>query len=796
LHYTLSDIAHICNGTLHGINHPVHAVVVDSRKYIGQRNACFFALHGPHRSGDAFIKDVNDAGVLAFVSSALPQNLDLLVAGVVLVSDPLVALQKLAAHHRAQFTGTVVAVTGSYGKTIVKEWLYHMLSAKHRVFRSPKSWNSQLGVPLSLLLLNQDYDVAIIEAGISKPGEMGKLEPIIRPEIGIFTNCGQAHAENFSSLLQKASEKALLFANASMVVADQGEADVIDALAQLPCTKVALGERISEPDGCRLQLLASGAAHQFFIPFNDSASVQNAMLVAATALHMGLDEQTLAQRMVGLPVVALRQELIPGRFGSLLINDAWHADPSGLGIVLQMAKQVAANMPVALILSDIHAEGIGRERLYRQMQDVIALHGVSRLYLIGHEIQQHFDANTVRGCFTDTDAAIAGLAAEWLAGHCVIIRGARKFQLERLVAVLAERSHKTRLEINMSSIQRNLSAQRNVVGPNVKIMAMLKAFAYGVGADELARVLSQNIVDYVGVAFAHEGIQLRKAGLQLPVMVMDTNALVFDEVIRYQLEPVIFGHRMLNEFLHYLIRQGIQGYPIHIELNTGMNRLGFDVDELQQLCDTLIAQPEVRVVSVFSHLAAADNPQHDAFTHQQIEVFAQAAEIIANRLDYPFMRHILNTHGIARFAQASFDMVRTGIGLYTGEQSTVKLITTVTQLRHIKSGESVGYNRAWVAQRDTTVATLPIGYADGFKRLLSNGVGTVSIRGERFYVIGNICMDLTMIDVTGSNVKEGDEVEIFGDTISLAEFADKCNTIQYEVMTSVSGRVSRIYLWE
>lgn len=796
MNYTLSDIARICNGTLHGTDKTVKTVVTDSRKYIGQKNACFFAIDGPQRSGAGYIEDMQRAGITGFVASSVPKTFGADGSGLVLVDSPLEALQKLASHHRLQFDGKVIAVTGSYGKTIVKEWLYHVLSAKFRVFRSPKSWNSQLGVPLSLLLLNNDYDFAIIEAGISKPGEMSRLQSMIRPDFGIFTNSGNAHIENFSSTLDKAQEKAVLFQTAQKVIYDANDADVSKALVQLSKAEARIIEKVFEPDGCRLTFDFLSENYSVFIPFKDTASLQNAMLVGSMCLCLGCDKSIIMQRMATLPAVALRQEMIPGRFGSLIINDSWHSDPSGLGLVLEMAKQVAADMPIALFLSDIQTENSNRAHQYQQMNDVIRLNGVSKVFLIGTEIRKFFHVNAEVKHFDDTQQAILALNAEELTRHCVIIRGARRFQLERLVAVLAEKSHKTRLEINMSAIQRNLTVQRSALGKDVKLMAMLKAFAYGLGPKELARLLSMNLADYVGVAFAQEGVHLRTEGVHIPIMVMDTDALVFDEVIKHRLEPVIFSSRILNDFLHYLIRQGIQGYPIHVELNTGMNRLGFSSLDLQELCDNLITQPEVRVVSVFSHLAAADNPIHDEFTRNQITQFGISADLIEERLGYGFARHILNTHGIARFPEASFNMVRTGIGLYTGELGTVKLITTITQVRQINSGESVGYDRSWVAQKATTVAVLPIGYADGFRRTLSNGVGEACIHGVRYPVIGNVCMDLTMIDITGSTVKEGDEVEIFGEQISLVEFAEKCNTIQYEVLASVSSRVSRVYLWE
>jgi alanine racemase len=799
--YTLLQIAEICGGTFRGSDAPVSRFITDSRRYLRQSNVCFVALPGRSSDGHRFIPELYEQGVRAFLVSKVPDGA-FPEAGFVVVDDVLAALQTLAADKRKRFRGTVIGITGSNGKTIVKEWLHHLLVPGLHVFRSPKSWNSQLGVPLSVLMMSDEDDIAIIEAGISRPGEMARLQTIIDPHVGVFTNLGSAHDEGFAGLEEKGREKALLFGHSRAVICDENQHDVVRLAGSKALTfgnsgTLRIVSQTAEPDGISFQMEYGGSAFRWFLPFTQPASVQNALLAATTALELGVAPQVIATRLATLQPLALRHEVLPGKNGSLIINDAWHSDPSGLEFTLDLARQQGAGMPLCAILTDISVPDARKARVWQHVMALLNHYHVERVMVIGA------DAATLPGAsayYPSTEDFLAQLQPGDFGKQCVILKGARHFHLEKIAVALQEKTHQTRLQIDLNAAARNIRNLRQHLQPGVKLMAMLKAFGYGTGASELARLLAWEQVDYIGVAYADEGVQLRQAGVALPIMVMDPEEAVFDAIVAHNLQPALFSLRILDQFIAYLVRQDMSGYPVHMEINTGMNRLGIDIAELDQLIDVLQSQPEIWIVSVFSHLASSEDVSEDAFTRLQIERLNNASAAIQRGLGYPVMRHILNSAGIIRHPEGQFDMVRSGIGLYgdgpSAEGAVVRFVTGISQIRTVAAGERVGYNGTWTAERDSTIAVLPVGYADGLRRSLSNGRGWVSINGRRYPIAGRVCMDLTMIDIRGGAVSETDEVEIFGNDIPLSEFAEWCETIPYEVLTSISQRVKRVYVGE
>lgn len=799
--YRLSEIAQICGGILIGADLTVEQVITDSRSFFDQKHPLFVAVKGQNHDGHQFIMPMQKRGVCAFlVSSEQPLTPQ---TGQVLVEDTFAALQLLAAHYRKLYTGIVVGITGSNGKTIVKEWLYQLLAQSFSVSRSPKSWNSQLGVPLSLLRMDLQSDVWIVEAGISMPGEMEKLERLIRPQIGVFTNCLSAHDEHFETRSHKCTEKALLFKHSDRLVADQQEEEVVrhagdKAFTFGPSGHLQILSTISEPDGTCFEAKWHEQRIRLFVPFTNRASLQNACLAASAALLTGLSGKELEERVALLEPVAMRQEVLQGIGGSVIINDSWHSDPAGLEISLEMTRQQGKGLPLSVILTDVLTGGKDHTRIYQRIDEILARFAPDECIFIGQDSQL---LSFPHQSFLSTKEFLEQIDPHSFSGRCILLKGAREFQLERVAGRLEDRTHKTRLEIDLEAAKENLKAYRSKLNQGVKLMAMLKAFAYGTGSGEFARLMAWEGVDYIGVAFTDEGVRLRQAGIELPIMVMDPEKSSFHDLLEHQLEPTVYSLTSLDQFIRFLISQGRSSYPIHLEINTGMNRLGIDLAEVPQVINTLLSQPEVRVRTVFSHLVASDDAEHDAFTRQQIALFSQISEKVTTALGYPLLLHILNTAGLERFPDAQFDMVRTGIGLYgssphgmQGVQPVARFLTAVAQVRAVKKGETVGYNRSWMAQKDSLIATLPVGYADGLRRSLSNGKGTIWINGKSHPIVGKICMDLTMVDVTESDVHEEDTAEIFGEHIPLEEFAHQCDTIPYEVLTSISRRVKRVYL--
>lgn len=845
--YTIRHIAGIVEGDFLRFrgDDTIDHLLLDSRRLIFPASSLFFALQGPRRDGRNYIVELYRRGVRNFVvqekggppadtgslADAMPD------ANILFVTDTLVALQRLAAWHRAQFSIPVIAITGSNGKTIVKEWLNQLLEADYHIVRSPKSYNSQTGVPLSVWQLQPAHELAIFEAGISRRGEMRRLEAILKPTIGIFTNIGEAHSEGFGSLAEKAAEKLRLFDGADVLVYcdDQEETqkavrewtensgrDLVDftevSWGHSPGSLVWIqsGEILGE--SMLLKVAMHGIHGEVVLPFTDPASIENAMhavalcfwFAASGKLRTPLDQVLL--RTQQLAPIAMRLELKNGINHCSIINDSYSADLSSLAIALDFLSQQQQHDRRSVILSDILESGRPEEDLYAEVARALQQKRVNRLIGIGERIGAHaegigewFDGELA--FYPSVVAFRHDLHRLHFHDETILLKGARVFEFEEIDRLLTERIHQTVMEIDLSAMAGNLRAYRQLLQPATRIMAMVKAFAYGSGSFEIANLLQFHGVDYLGVAYADEGVALRKAGIRMPIMVMNTENSGFDSLVQYNLEPVIYSFPLLRSFDGWLKKEGIPTFPIHIELETGMNRLGFPAQEWDDLLRELPAAV-LKLQSVFSHFAASEEAQQDAFSLRQAAAYLDMAARLEEALGYPFLRHIANSAAIIRLPQLQLDMVRLGIGLYgidpasmisagiaelpLQEVSTLK--TTIAQIKYLQDGDTIGYNRRGVAVRGTVIATVRIGYADGYSRNLGNGAGKMWVRGRLAPTIGSISMDLTMIDITGiSGVSEGDEVIVFGKELSVSQLAIWAETIPYEILTGISHRVKRIY---
>lgn len=773
----------------------VEYLLLDSRKIQSAPSSLFFAIKGFRRDGHQFIPELYEKGVRNFVISEKIANKDFPEGNFLLVKDTLAALQQVAAFHRKQFNIPVIGITGSNGKTIVKEWLYQLLHKDHNIVRSPKSFNSQIGVPLSVWQMDAQHTLAIFEAGISRPGEMEKLEQIIQPAIGVLTNIGEAHSEGFESKEQKEKEKRILFRNASMpsplhITEKKLHAKGTTIIARKEENK---GEIISVD-----------------IPFSDEASIQNAITCWQVMLMLGYDNEAIRSGMKTLVPVNMRLELKKGINGCSVINDSYSADTSSLEIALNFLEQQSTGVKRTVILSDFLQSALPHQELYAQVLASLQKHKVNRLIGIGEHIAGNLppvtDGHLQIETFSSTDDFIRHFRFSTFKDECILVKGARLFAFERIVQLLEQKAHQTVLEINLSSIVHNLKEYQQYLQPSTKVMAMVKAFAYGSGGAEIAGILQYHKVDYLGVAYADEGVELRKAGITLPIMVMNPEENAFEAIVENNLEPELYSFEMLHSFDAFLKNEGAQQYPVHIEIETGMNRLGFAVDEIEKLSDALTSTSSFTIQTVFSHLAASEEMVHDSFTIEQYRKFDEASKKLQERTGTHFIRHIANSAAAARHPQLQMDMVRLGIGLYgvdsagSGKlrlQPVATLKSTIAQVKHLKKGDSVSYNRKTIVDKDTIIATIRIGYADGYPRRLGNGAGKVWIKGKLVPVIGTVCMDMFMVDIThAGNINPGDEVIIFGSSLPVQQVATWAGTIPYEIMTGISQRVKRVYFEE
>ncbi len=814
--YSLNQIAEITDSRFVGKNnYKVKHFLNDSRSLYSTNDALFIALKTTRNNGHNYIEGLIENGLRSFLiqesefDTTPYKNSDV---SFILSKDPLKTIQQLASYHRQQFNIPVIGITGSNGKTVVKEWLYQCLKAEYSICRSPKSYNSQIGVPLSVLNLNDTHTLAIFEAGISQPGEMEILASIIRPTMGILTSIGSAHDEGFQSRDQKVKEKIkLLEGSEQLVLSGIGKKEVPEYLqkrATFVSDAVDADLKISFDKGL-LKLKTTVSATEFKVPFSDIASVSNMSTCAAVLMLLGFNESRIAQKLATLQPVALRLEIKNGIANSLIINDYYNSDLDSLKIALNYLQQQSRRLKKVVIVSDIEQSGISSANLYRQLAELFTQNKIDVLVGIGKEISGHkplFKANSL--FFEDTQKFLAQfkLISYQFSDATILLKGARSFGFENISRVLQQKSHDTVFEINLNRLTDNVNYYRSLLSPGVKIMGMVKATGYGSGSAEIARTLQHIGVNYLAVAYADEGVELRESRIGLPIMVMSPEEDAFEDIISYNLEPEIYSFNVLRAFVSRLDSLGItEPYPVHLKIDTGMHRLGFEESDLDELGIELKKTPQLQVMSVFSHLVGSDNNQLDNFTNEQIRIFEKASATIEKALGYPVLKHLCNSAGITRFKEAHYSMVRLGIGMYgmgvdKSEQGKLQnlgiLKTKISQIKTVKGGQTIGYNRNGKTEKDTRIATIPIGYADGFSRSLGNGKHGVYIHGAFCKTIGNICMDMCMIDISGIECKEGDDVIIFENAEQIQTLAQALTTIPYEVLTNVSGRVKRVYVQE
>ena len=803
-------------------NSQITTLYTDSRRIIQPEGGLFFALETTHRDGHAFIEMAYQKGIRHFVvhkhiDTSLYPDTDFIY-----VDHTLKALQSIATFHRLQFENNkanplpVIGITGSNGKTIVKEWLYQLLHQKYNIVRSPKSYNSGIGVPLSVWQMEQKHTLAIFEAGISEKGEMDVLQQIIRPTISILTSIGDAHREGFKDTQEKLEEKAILFRLSDTVIIPFELYTKLPFLSQKKCirwghdpnSELCILKRTDKESTTSLSLSWHGNVFDITLPFLDEASVQNALTCCCTCLHLGIKINELIPLLLNLKPVHLRLEIKKGKHFSTIINDSYSADLTSFDIAFHLLQQQRQHVKKTVILSDLVLPKEDTEKSYHHLARMIISYGIQKVIAVGTKasvfLSKMLPKETELISYENTNLLLKDIYRLTFAGEAILIKGARSFELEKLIPFLEQQVHETVLEINMNALLQNLKKIKSLLKPEVKTMAVVKAFGYGTGSFEIAGLLQDQGVDYLTVAFADEGVALRKAGITLPIMVMNAETGTFDTLTTNLLEPEIFSFSMLDAFLDHLDKEGLSKYPVHIKIDTGMHRLGFAKEEWEALGEKLHTDL-VDVKSVFSHLAAAEDSNEDDFTKKQAALFEEACTVIRKHVTSNFLRHLSNSSGILRHPEFQYEMVRAGIALYgfAGGRSHLQLEevmtlrSTIAQIKKLLPGETVGYNRKGKINKPSLIATVRIGYADGYPRQLSNGIGKMVIRGQEAPVIGTVCMDMTMLDVTDiAGVKEGDEVIVFGKARSLSLLATESNTIPYEIMTGISQRVKRIYVGE
>jgi Alr-MurF fusion protein len=815
---TLRQVAEITQGKLKGRpDQLIEWLETDSRRISIDIKSIFIAIKGPRHDGHDHIAELYQRGLRNFlVLKSIPESNIKSDANFILVENTVNALQALATYYRKNLHMPLIAISGSNGKTVVKEWLFQCLSHAGAVSRSPKSYNSQIGVPLSLWMLDPTARWSIIEAGISQPGEMALLEKMIAPDFGLLTNIGQAHQENFTSISEKVREKLVLFSNVKTLYYCRDHEPIHQELLHEKKTGRTLISWSHTDDSCYLYIVkmvrhsdgihfvvkVNGNECSMEIPFPDDASLENCLHIITFLFHQGFDEEYIRQALMKLNPVAMRLEQVKGINESTLINDSYNSDINSLRIALDFLALQKQHKKHTLILSDIKQSGMTPEELYREVIRMVGSYHIDQLVVIGEEII-HFGGlpkDTLR--FKSTLEFLKNMAGIDITDHAVLIKGAREYGFEQIVGALSEKKHTTVLEINLNNLVHNLNYFRGLLSPGTRVMVMVKALSYGSGSYEIANLLQHEKVDYLGVAFTDEGVALRQAGITLPIMVMAPSQDSFDKITGYNLEPEIFSFSGLEAINRTIALNQLPEYPVHIKLDTGMHRLGFMPGEVKKLANELSKAKNLRVKALFSHLAVADNPAEDDFTREQISKFEEMYYYISEKLGYKPMRHILNSAGIERFPKAHFEMVRLGIGLH-GISSTRKslkavstLKTRISQIKNIPQQDTVGYNRRGKLTRDSVIGLIPIGYADGLDRKLGNRNGQVIVNGIKVPFIGDICMDISMIDLTGLKASEGDEVIVFGEKNPIQQLAGQVGTIPYEILTNVSSRVKRVYVNE
>ncbi|HEX8562808.1 MAG TPA: bifunctional UDP-N-acetylmuramoyl-tripeptide:D-alanyl-D-alanine ligase/alanine racemase [Flavobacterium sp.] len=789
----------------------IDSISIDSRSLQNGANTLFFALSGPNNDAHNYIPELLQEGVRSFVVNTVPDELSE-KATFLIVGNTLEALQQFAAWYRSKFDFPVIGITGSNGKTIVKEWLNFLLSPDYNIIRSPKSYNSQVGVPLSVISINENHNLGIFEAGISMVGEMEKLQPIIRPTIGVLTNIGPAHDEGFANIGEKIKQKLQLFRDVDVLICHKNK--TVDAFLgpSTPTFTWSCKEELADVliskksivDKTQLTIRHKRNVFDIKIPFQDDASIENAIQCLMVLLHFGYDAHMIENRMELLFPVQMRLKVKNGINNTTIIDDSYSSDFQSLKIALDFLESQKHHKRKTLILSDIFQSGLPTDELYSRVSQLVIANKVQRVIGVGQTISQY--KNKFGNCivFPDTDSFVASFEKMSFENETILVKGARQFRFEEIVTMLEEKTHETVLEINLNAISHNLNFFRSKLKAQTRLMVMVKAFGYGNGGFEIAKLLEHHKVDYLGVAFADEGISLKSAGITVPIMVLNPESTSFSSIIHYQLEPEIYSIKGLRSFIKIASQKKLRDYPIHIKIDTGMHRLGFEEQHLAELTEILRSTKTVHPKSILSHLATSDDSDR-SFALSQINHFERLSKSLMENLNIRPIRHILNTSGISNFAHAQYDMVRLGIGIYgvsndAMEQRELQVVGTlksiISQIRKIPTGDSVGYGRRFVADKPTEIATIPIGYADGIPRSWGNGVGYITIGTNKATIVGSVCMDMLMADVTGMNCKEGDSVIVFGENPTVNYIADTLGTIPYEILTGISQRVKRVFFRE
>ena len=820
--YTIEKITTLIGARRIGHNDAnIGWILTDSRSLCFPEETLFFAIRTQCNDGHNYIPELYRRGVRNFVVEQVPSGAgnELAEANFLKVTSTLAALQRLAERHRDEFDIPVVGITGSNGKTMVKEWLYQLLSPQMVVTRSPKSYNSQIGVPLSVWLLEKNTDIALFEAGISQTGEMQALRDIIQPSIGILTSIGQAHQENFRTMDEKCQEKLLLFHDAKTVIYNSDDEIVSRSMRRSgfggkkiawskedPQATLYIKEVETKDNITRVAYVFNQTTEgTYHLPFIDEASVECSLACAATALHLGIDPETLDIRMSQLEPVAMRLEVKEGQHGCTLINDSYNSDLSSLDIALDfMSRRPDHNgRKRTLILSDIQQSGQKPDKLYSIVSELAEKRGVDKFIGIGSVIAEHKDriSITEKHFFADVPTFISSETFHALSDEVILLKGARQFGFDHITELLEQKVHETILEVNLNAVVANLNHYRSFMRPETKIICMVKADAYGAGAVEVAKTLQDHRVDYLAVAVADEGVTLRKNGITSNIIIMNPEMTAFKTMFDYDLEPEVYSFRIMDALIKAAEKEGITSFPVHIKLDTGMHRLGFDPEhDIDEVIERLHHQNAIIPRSVFSHFVGSDSNDFDRFSAHQFELFDKASTKLQEAFDHKILRHICNSAGIEHFPERQLDACRLGLGLYGIDSrdnhilntvSTLK--TTILQLRHVPKEETVGYSRKGILTRDSVIAAIPIGYADGLNRHLGRGHAYCLVGGKKATYVGNICMDVAMIDVTDIDCKEGDTVEIFGEHLPVTVLSDILDTIPYEVLTGISNRVKKVY---
>ncbi|MBQ0090502.1 MAG: bifunctional UDP-N-acetylmuramoyl-tripeptide:D-alanyl-D-alanine ligase/alanine racemase [Prevotellaceae bacterium] len=795
----------------------IEQLLNDSRSLLYPETSLFFAIKTNTGNGHAYIEKLYERGVRNFVVSDMSEISIHDDAVYLCVENTLEALQCVAEDCRKQFDIPVIGITGSNGKTIVKDWLAQLLDKLYQVTRSPKSYNSQVGVPLSVWLLNEKSELGIFEAGISQPDEMQRIERVIKPEIGVITNLHSAHQENFSSMAQKCDEKLKLFAHSKVVIYNCDDELIKEGVAKLnvelfgwsktnPSAKLYIRNVCITDNNSTISYVYQNKEHKYVIPFIDDASIENSITCLAVCLYLDVDYDTINESMQKLRPIAMRLEVKEGRNGNNIINDTYNSDIQSLLIALDFMsrRRRPDGMTTTLVLSDILFSGELEAELYDRIADATTKYHIRKIIGVGEAMMQNiyrFTDIPCKFCFPTTDKLLESGVLDSLKNELILIKGSRKYSLEVVAHNLEKKVHETVLEVNLNAVAANLNHYRSFMKPETKMVCMVKASAYGAGAVEISKTLQDYNVDYLAVAVADEGVTLRHNGINGNIIIMNPEMTAFKDLFDYELQPEVYNFRLLDALIENANREGITQFPIHIKLDTGMHRLGFNPNtDIDKLIERLKNQNAVKPVSIFSHFVGSDGVEFNDFTHQQFRVFDEASRKIQNAFSHRILRHICNSAGIKRFPQYHLDMVRLGLGLYgidpfdnsiINNVSTLK--TTILQIRDVAEGDTVGYSRRGEIVRPSRIAAIPIGYADGLNRRLGRGECYCLVNGMKAPYVGNICMDVCMIDVTDIDCKEGDKVEIFGDNLPVTILSDKLGTIPYEVLTSVSTRVKRVY---